>query len=220
MLSYATINLLNWNFKYKYYIHYSNYLLRGNAMNKKLVGKIIVLALVVIMLGTYIKQQLDDSKVVQSTGYEVDLSDEIGVKKGQFAPDFTLQTLDGKTVKLSEYKGKKVVINFWATWCSPCRTEMPAMQKYYEKRAQKDNVEILALNLTYDDKDADNVQTFVDSYKLSFPILLQETDALIKQYQVLQIPSTFFIDTEGRVQTHLAGTLNEEKLIHYTQQLN
>lgn len=189
-------------------------------MNKKLIGKIIVLALIVIMLGTYIKQQIDKSEAVQSTGYEVELTDETGVKKGQIAPDFTLQTLEGETVKLSNYKGKKVVINFWATWCNPCRTEMPGMQKYYEKRAEQDNVEILALNLTYDDQNADHVQNFVDSYNLTFPIVLQDNDLLVNTYEVLTIPSSFFIDTEGRVQKQVAGVLNQEKLIHYISQLN
>ncbi|MER1999038.1 MAG: TlpA disulfide reductase family protein [Lysinibacillus sp.] len=189
-------------------------------MKKSLIGKVIVFGLVVIMLGTFIKQQIDKSEAVISTGYEVDLTDEVGVKQGQIAPDFNLQTLDGETVKLSDYEGKKVVVNFWATWCTPCRTEMPHMQKYYEKHAEKDNVEILALNLTFDDKGPENVRKFVNSYDLTFPILLMENDNLLTTYEVLVMPSSIFIDTKGRVQRHFAGVLDQEKLIHYVGQLN
>lgn len=189
-------------------------------MSKKWIGKIIVLVLIAVMLGTFIKQQIDKSEAITATGYEVDLNDKIGVKEGKLAPDFTLQTLDGKTVQLSDYKGKKVVVNFWATWCKPCRTEMPHMQKYYEKHADKDNVEILALNLTYDDKGPENVQNFVNSYDLTFPIVLMEQDQLLNDYNVLIIPSSVFIDTEGRVQRKIEGVLDEEKLKHFVGQLN
>lgn len=189
-------------------------------MNKKLIGKILVLSLVAIMLGTFVKQQIDKSQALtSSSGYEVDLMDGVGVQKGDIAPDFTLKTLDGKTVSLSDYRGKKVIVNFWATWCTPCRTEMPHMQKYYEKSAAKENVEILALNLTYDDKGPDNVQNFVNSYDLTFPIVLMEEDTLLDTYEILTIPSSIFIDTEGRVQTHFTGMLDQEKMIHFIGQL-
>lgn len=189
-------------------------------MNKKMIGKVIVLSLIAVMLGTFVKQQLENSNTVTSTGYEVDLTDGEGVQKGDMAPGFTLQTLDGQTVSLADYRGKKVIVNFWATWCTPCRTEMPHMQKYYEKYAEDDNVEILALNLTYDDKGPDNVQKFVNSYDLTFPILLMEDDSLIKKYEILTIPSSLFIDTEGRVQTHFTGMLDQQKMIHFIEQLN
>lgn len=189
-------------------------------MNKKIIGKVVVLSLVAIMLGTFIKQQIERSEATSpSVGYEVNLTDKEGVQKGDMAPNFTLQTLDGKTVSLADYKGKKVVVNFWATWCTPCRTEMPHMQKYYQKYAQDENVEILALNLTYNDKGPDNVQKFVNSYDLTFPILLMEDDQLLTTYEVLTIPSTMFIDTEGRIQTHYTGMVDEEKMVQYIGQL-
>lgn len=188
-------------------------------MNKKMIGKVLALALVAIMLGTFIKQQIDKSEAISSTGYEIDLTDEVGVKQGQIAPNFTLQTLEGKTVDLADFKGKKVIVNFWATWCTPCRTEMPHMQKYYEQRADKDNVEILALNLTYDDKGPENVQNFVNSYDLTFPIVLMENDQLLKDYEIITIPSSVFIDIEGHVQHQFTGVLDQEKLVHFVSQL-
>ena len=193
--------------------------MRGTAVNKKMIGKVLALALVAIMLGTFIKQQIDKSEAISSTGYEIDLTDEVGVKQGQIAPNFTLQTLEGKTVDLADFKGKKVIVNFWATWCTPCRTEMPHMQKYYEQRADKDNVEILALNLTYDDKGPENVQNFVNSYDLTFPIVLMENDQLLKDYEIITIPSSVFIDIEGHVQHQFTGVLDQEKLVHFVSQL-
>ena len=189
-------------------------------MNKHLIGKVIALALLFIMLGTFIYQQIEKSQQIKTINYEVDLTQSEGVGQGELAPDFTLQTLDGKTVNLADYKGKKIVVNFWATWCEPCRAEMPQMQKYYEKQARKDNVEILAINLTFDDKGPENVQKFINSYDITFPIPLLEDDKLMKQYEVLTIPSSFFIDSDGHVQKHIAGALNQEQLIHYTNQLN
>ena len=116
---------------------------------KKNIGLILILLLVVIMLGTYIKQQIEGSQQIASgtIGTEVDLkSDVAGLNKGEIPPDFTLTTLGGESFTLSELKGKKVVLNFWNTWCSPCKAEMPHMQNYYEDHAKKENVEIVAVS--------------------------------------------------------------------------
>lgn len=93
----------------------------------------------------------------------------IGLEKGDQAPDFELKTLDGQTASLSDYQGKKVLVNFWATWCKPCRTEMPDLDAI---RSEYDQVEVLAVNLTTTEKSVDHVAAFADELKLSFPILL------------------------------------------------
>ena len=71
-----------------------------------------------------------------------------GFKPGDTPPDFELATLSGELVRLSDYKGKKVILNFWASWCGPCKAEMPHMEKYYKKNKDAENVEIIAVNLT------------------------------------------------------------------------
>mgnify|MGYP003435951310 FL=1 len=136
---------------------------RGQIM-KKNIGLVVILALVAIMLGTFIKQQIEKKEVISQAAYEIDWAQKEGLEKGQIAPNFTLETLTGETVTLADFKGKKVILNFWATWCPPCRTEMPHFQDYYEQYAERDNVVILAANATYNDKGADHVQKFVNRF--------------------------------------------------------
>lgn len=184
-------------------------------MKKKNIGLGIVLALVVIMLVTYVKQQIEDNQEIATgtVGTEVELKSEVlGLNKGETPPDFTLTKLDGEEVTLSELKGKKVVLNFWATWCPPCKAEMPHMQKYYEDQAEDANVEILAVNLTYSEKAVKNVQSFINSYDITFPIALDADDEIGKLYEVLTIPSTYFIDSQGNVQHRVIGPVDEQKI--------
>ncbi|WP_144468531.1 TlpA family protein disulfide reductase [Bacillus pumilus] len=119
----------------------------------------------------------------------------IGLEKGDQAPDFELKTLDGQTASLSDYQGKKVLVNFWATWCKPCRTEMPDLDAI---RSDYDQVEVLAVNLTTTEKSVDHVAAFADELKLSFPILLDQK-GIQARYQVLSYPTTYILDEKGRI---------------------
>ncbi|QLI78140.1 TlpA family protein disulfide reductase [Bacillus pumilus] len=119
----------------------------------------------------------------------------IGLEKGDQAPNFELKTLDGQTASLSDYQGKKVLVNFWATWCKPCRTEMPDLDAI---RSEYDQVEVLAVNLTTTEKSEDHVAAFADELKLSFPILLDQK-GIQARYQVLSYPTTYILDEKGRI---------------------
>lgn len=187
---------------------------------KKMIGLIIIMVLVVIMLTTYIKNQVDNSKEIDENaiGYEIDLEKE-GLEKGQLAPDFTLKTLSGETFHLSDLKGKKVVLNFWATWCPPCKIEMPHLQEYHEQYAKEEDFVIVGVNLTHTEVSKEKVKQFVDSYELTFPILLMEEKGVDDLYQILTIPSTFMIDSEGRIQNHIVGPLDQNKLEEYVSNL-
>ena len=104
-------------------------------------------------------------------GYEVALGEEVGLKKDQLAPNFTLFNLEGQDVTLSELRGKRVVLNFWATWCPPCEAEMPHMQRYYEKYAKEDNVEIVGVNLMYSNGEkVEREEKFIDAFEIHFDI--------------------------------------------------
>ncbi|MER1984484.1 MAG: TlpA disulfide reductase family protein [Solibacillus sp.] len=185
---------------------------------KKNIGLILVLVLVIMMVGTYIKQQTEQDEAIaeNAKGYEV----ETGIAKEQFAPDFTLTNLAGEEVTLSDLRGKNVILNFWATWCAPCEAEMPHFQKYYDQYAGQDNVEIIGVNATYAKEKIERVKQFTKSYDLTFPILLEPTGTVAERYEVLTIPTTFFIDAEGKVQRQIKGPLDLDALQGYVAELN
>ncbi|MDP4172008.1 MAG: redoxin domain-containing protein, partial [Bacillota bacterium] len=133
----------------------------------------------------------------------------IGVK----APDFVLKTLTGSTVKLSDFKGKRVMLNFWATWCPPCKAEMPDMEKFY-KKGQKDLI-ILAVNI---DPQLD-VKGFAKANGLTFPILLDEKDEVNTKYHILSIPTTYFIDSKGIIKDKFTGAMPLDAMQQYTDDL-
>ena len=189
---------------------------------KKNIGIIIVLVLVITMLGTYIKKEIDRSNAIdeQAKGYEVALGEQVGLEKNQLAPDFTLFNLEDEEVTLSDLQGKRVVLNFWATWCPPCEAEMPHMQKYYDKYSEEDNVEIVGVNLTYGKEKVERVEQFLQSYDITFPVVLQPDDAVEEQYGIITLPTTYFIDREGKIQKKILGPLDLDSLRENVTQLN
>ncbi len=139
--------------------------------------------------------------------YQIMSQDEkpVGAKLGAQAVDFTLKDLEGQEVSLSDYKGKKVFLNFWATWCKPCKEEMPEMEKIHQNY---EDVVILAINL---DTEKD-IQGFMDEHGLSFKALLDVDEEVNKQYQVVSIPTSFFIDEEGIIRKKVQGILDYEMM--------
>ncbi|MBE6068024.1 MAG: redoxin domain-containing protein [Clostridium lundense] len=127
------------------------------------------------------------------------------------AIDFKLKDLTGKEVSLSDYKGKKVFLNFWATWCPPCKAEMPEMEMLYQETKNSDLV-ILAVNL---DEEKDTVQKFISSSKYNFPVLLDTGNIAASQYEVVSIPTSFFIDKEGNIVDKHIGAMTIEDMKNY-----
>ena len=111
------------------------------------------------------------------------------------APVFRLENLDGKLVSLNDYSGKIVIINFWATWCPPCRYEMPSMQRAYEILSDNDIV-MLAINVG---EDSETIFTFTADYPVEFPLLMDKTAEITQQYGVAGIPATFVISPGGKI---------------------
>ena len=185
-------------------------------MNKRNFALAVVALLVGIFLVNFIQGQQEKKEKEEAAKLAAESQDlsnsEEGLSKGDQPPNFELTTLDGKKVELSDYKGKKVILNFWATWCPPCKAEMPHMEKYYEKNADKENVEILAVNLTSMDKGEKKIKEFVDGYGLTFPILLDAEGKIGEEFQAFTIPTTYMIDTKGTVQHKIVGPMNEDMM--------
>jgi len=118
------------------------------------------------------------------------------------AADFILNDIDDNVHRLSDYRGKVVIVNFWATWCPPCRFELPSMEKLWQA-IQKKDVVMLAINIG---EDADRIFTFTTDYPVTFPLLMDRDSSVIKQYPVLGIPTTFVIDPKGRIIYRAVGT--------------
>jgi thiol-disulfide isomerase/thioredoxin len=124
------------------------------------------------------------------------------------APDFTLQDLSGRSVKLSAQKGKVVLIEFWATWCPPCRESIPWLNTLQKRYADKGLV-ILAVSV--DEGGWDDVQKFAVDHQISYPVL-QGTDEVAQKYQVRLIPSLYLVDKLGMIKKQHMGGGNEEEL--------
>ncbi len=133
---------------------------------------------------------------------------------GMQAEDFNLTDLEGKSQSLSQYRGKIVLVNFWATWCKPCTTEMPAMQKIYDKLRDKGFV-VLAVNELEDDA---KVREHIKQYGHTFPVLMDRDNTVANQFGVFGLPVSVFIDQEGRVQEYVKGGLLTEDKIYQTIQ--
>jgi cytochrome c biogenesis protein CcmG, thiol:disulfide interchange protein DsbE len=129
---------------------------------------------------------------------------------GRPAPDFTLETADG-TFRLSEARGRVVMINFWATWCGPCRFEMPEFQEVHEARLDAGDLQIVAVNLTASDS-REGALRFVDELGLTFTIAFDVTGGVAQAYGVLGLPATFFIDRDGILRARTYGPVLGDRL--------
>jgi peroxiredoxin len=143
---------------------------------------------------------------------------QVGRLVGKVAPDFSLKTLDGQVIQLSALKGKAVLINLWATWCPPCRLEMPTIQAAYQKYKDRGLV-VLAINFTAQDNLSD-VSTFVKELKLTFPVLLDPTgDVSTGLYGMYSLPMSFFIDPQGVIRNIQFGAMDPAKIEGYITEI-
>ncbi len=170
--------------------------------------KTILPAIILVLLTVLIVQAMGTN--AEKTTQEIKEDDKnTGLGIGLKAPDFELKNLSGEPVKLSNYNGKKVMLNFWATWCPPCKAEMPDMQKLHEEA--RDDLVILAVNI-----DPENdVAGFAKQMGISFPILIDKDYVVNKTYQIISIPTSYFIDENGIIQAKHIGAMNLNAMKQY-----
>ncbi len=135
-----------------------------------------------------------------------------GPRQGFLAPAFALNTLDGQKMSLSDYRGKVVLINFWATWCPPCKAEMPFLQAAY-KTYHDQGLEVLAIDSTSDLSEADAARQFANANGLAFPVLADVRAKASQLYQVQALPTSFFVDRQGKIAWVVVGGPMADALI-------
>ena len=126
-------------------------------------------------------------------------------RESKVAPDFEVETFDGETLRLSDLNGKVVVLNFWASWCPPCRWEMPFFETMWQEYRDRDVVFVgIAMSDTLE-----NVRAFADEAGVTYPVALDTTNEIVRAYEILSLPTTFFIGKNGNIERRLAGAANE-----------
>lgn len=206
------------------------------SLTRRLIRYTIVVAIVVVLGAMYVQREIltddelmvvvpaetetadatddsatDDGTTTDDTGattmVQIGLVDDRAVQVDELAPDFRLQDLDGNVVMLSDFRGKTVVLNFWATWCPPCREEMPEFQELWDHRGADgtDDLVVLAVNFLRDDT-VGAATNFIAANEFTFVVVFDTTRGdVAARYGVRGLPATFFIDRNGIVRTTALG---------------
>ncbi|MFD2208925.1 TlpA family protein disulfide reductase [Virgibacillus halophilus] len=195
-------------------------------MKKNMIG-IAVLVILAAMLVFNLIQNHSEKKKEEKQVYDVsgdtDAKGAVAYPEnatfpetGEKAKDFEVQSLDGKTLRLSDLRGKKVMLNFWATWCPPCKKEMPEIEKFNQKH--QDDIEIVAVNIQ---ESGDKVKKFIDQHHYHFPIYLDQNGQVSNEYSIYAIPTTYFIGSDGTFQQpRHSGPMTYSFMVETLQKLN
>jgi peroxiredoxin len=139
------------------------------------------------------------------------------------APDFALQTIDGKTLHLNDLRGKIVLVNFWGTWCVPCKAETPALEAAY-KQLKDSGVEFVGVNLRNQEELGEAgdaaVKAFVSNYGVTYPIVYDTDGEVARSYQISPIPVSYFIDAKGNIRYVYVGELKTNDVLELTRRLH
>ncbi|WLR52566.1 TlpA disulfide reductase family protein [Bacillus tianshenii] len=188
---------------------------------KKIIASIFIMGLIAYgVISAYSDSKEEENNQLTATPDNAETEIQGELKKGAVAPNFTLTTLEGEQMTLQDLKGKKVMVNFWASWCPPCRAEMPEMQEFHENYADKDVV-ILAVNATQTEKNEADVKQFVEEFGLTFPVLMDGNGKVNTDlYNVVSLPTTYFIDSNGKLQNQMIGAMSYDQMVTNIENLD
>ncbi len=140
--------------------------------------------------------------------------------KGKLSPEISLNDLNGQAVKLSNYRGKVVILNFWASWCPPCKSEMPELDKAAREFASGADAVLLTVNLTDGSRETvDSARKYIVDNKYSMSVLLDTQSRAANAYNITSIPTTYIIDKQGVVINYIVGPTTKDTLNVYVNQL-
>ena len=126
----------------------------------------------------------------------------VSPRNEKIAPNFILESVTGEKISLKDFKGKAVLLNFWATWCQPCKKELPSMQRIYEELSSE-GVEVVAISIDRNKKE--RVKQYIKNYNLTFPILLDPGQKVRKDYFILGLPTSYLIGIDGKLKGFISG---------------
>ena len=178
-------------------------------MNKKIKAIVWIIIIFALLVASYTIYSKNSPKgTIPPSNQELSKSQSAQINN-PIAPDFNLKDLNGKNVKLFDYRGKIVILNFWAVWCKYCKQEMPDLNKL-NKELEKDNeVVILAIDAQ---ESSDTVKKYLSDNNINLKVLLDQDGSVTQSYNVSGFPTTFFINKDGTLYTYIPGATNIETL--------
>lgn len=190
------------------------------AKNNRTIIGLVILGIIVFAGYSYYNQNKainQPSSENSSSGTDTSSSK---AAKGKLAPEISLNDLNGQTVKLSDYRGKIVILNFWASWCPPGKSEMPELNKAYQEFAKGADAVLLTVNLTDGSREtADKARKYIADNQYSMPVLLDTQGRAANAYNITSIPTTYIIDRQGIIIDYLVGPTTLNALNDYVNQL-
>ncbi|WMJ24038.1 TlpA disulfide reductase family protein [Paludicola sp. MB14-C6] len=190
-------------------------------MNKKRNTILVVILLAVVLAiasvaYTFLSKRYKPNS--QSPSVQQQTSSQVNEEQTTKASDFTVVDANGKEVQLSDFKGKSVVLNFWASWCGPCQSEMPHFNKIYQEN--KNEIQFMMVDLVDGQRETvEKGKKFILDNKYTFPVFFDTTQEAGMTYGITSIPSTLLIDKEGNVVKAFAGVMDEETLVAAIKQI-
>ena len=179
---------------------------------------VLILALVIVLGGAYLlynklsgkfaPQQISGGNTVPAENSAENNSGESS--HNYMAPDFTVYDAGGMSVKLSDYLGKPVIVNFWASWCGPCKSEMPEFEEAFKQYGSQ--IQFMMINLTFGSETESSAKSFILDNGYNFPVYFDATGDASGLYGVSAIPTTYFINAKGEIEARAVGALNAETL--------